>query len=30
VQVALDDPVVDGALARRIALDVARRELGLG
>ena len=29
VQVALDDPVVDGALARRIALDVARRELGL-
>ena len=30
VQVALDDPVVDGALARRIALDVACRELGLG
>ncbi|GAA2149176.1 TetR/AcrR family transcriptional regulator [Nocardioides koreensis] len=29
VQVALDDPVVDGALARRIALDVARRNLGL-
>ena len=30
VQVALDDPVVDGVRARRIALDVARRELGLG
>jgi AcrR family transcriptional regulator len=29
VQVALDDPVVTGALARRIALDVALGELGL-
>jgi AcrR family transcriptional regulator len=29
VQVALDDPVVTGALARRIALDVAVGELGL-
>jgi AcrR family transcriptional regulator len=29
VQLALEDPVVDGALARRVALDVARRELGL-
>ena len=30
VQVALDDPVVDRALARRVAHEVARRELGLG
>ncbi len=29
VQLALEDPVVDGAMARRIALEVARRELGL-
>lgn len=29
VQVALDDPVVDGERARRLALDVAHRELGL-
>jgi AcrR family transcriptional regulator len=29
VQLALEDPVVTAALARRIALDVARRELGL-
>lgn len=29
VQVALDDPVVDGPRARALALDVARRELGL-
>ncbi len=29
VQLALEDPVVDGAMARRVALDVARRELGL-
>lgn len=29
VQVALDDPVVDGARARSLALDIATRELGL-
>ena len=29
VQVALEDPVVDGARARALALDVATRELGL-
>ena len=29
VQLALEDPVIDGSLARRVALDVARRELGL-
>ena len=29
VQVALDDPLVDGKRARRVALDVARKELGL-
>ncbi len=29
VQVALEDPVVDAALAKRIALDVAVKELGL-
>jgi AcrR family transcriptional regulator len=29
VQLALEDPVVTASLARRIALDVARRELGL-
>jgi BetI-type transcriptional repressor, C-terminal len=29
VQVALDDPVVTGARARKIALDVAFQELGL-
>jgi AcrR family transcriptional regulator len=29
VQVALEDPVVDAALAQRIALDVALRDLGL-
>jgi AcrR family transcriptional regulator len=29
VQVALDDPLVDVAMAKRIALDVAVRELGL-
>ena len=29
VQVALDDPVVDGARARGLAIDVATRELGL-
>ena len=29
VQVSLDDPVVDGALARRIALEMADKELGL-
>jgi AcrR family transcriptional regulator len=29
VQVALDDPVVDVALARRIAMDTADKELGL-
>jgi hypothetical protein len=30
VQVALDDPVVDVALARRIAMETADKELGLG
>ena len=30
VQVALDDPLVDGKRAQKIALDVARQELGLG
>ncbi len=30
VQVALEDPLVDGKRARRVALDVARKELGLG
>jgi AcrR family transcriptional regulator len=30
VQVSLDDPVVDVTLARRIALDMADKELGLG
>ncbi|WP_151083535.1 TetR/AcrR family transcriptional regulator [Nocardioides cynanchi] len=30
VQVALDDPVVDVARARKVALDVAGKELGLG
>jgi len=30
VQVALDDPVVDVARARKVALDVASKELGLG
>jgi AcrR family transcriptional regulator len=30
VQVSLDDPVVDTPLARRIALDMADKELGLG
>jgi AcrR family transcriptional regulator len=30
VQVSLDDPVVRPALARRIALDTAAKELGLG
>jgi AcrR family transcriptional regulator len=30
VQVALEDPVVDVKLAKRIALDVAVKELGLG
>jgi AcrR family transcriptional regulator len=30
VQVSLDDPVVDPALARRIALEMAEKELGLG
>jgi AcrR family transcriptional regulator len=29
VQLALDDPLVDGPMARRVALEVARRELGL-
>ena len=29
VQVALDDPVVDAERARRVALDVAYKELGL-
>ena len=29
VQVALDDPVVTGKLARQVALDVAFKELGL-
>lgn len=29
VQLALEDPVVDGAMARRVALEVAQRELGL-
>jgi AcrR family transcriptional regulator len=29
VQVALDDPVVDAARARKVALDVAYKELGL-
>jgi AcrR family transcriptional regulator len=29
VQVALDDPLVTGARAQKIALDVARKELGL-
>ena len=29
VQVALDDPLVTGARAQQIALDVARKELGL-
>jgi len=29
VQVALDDPVVDVALARRVAMDMADKELGL-
>ena len=29
VQVALDDPLVTGERAQRIALDVARKELGL-
>jgi hypothetical protein len=29
VQVALDDPVVTGKLARKIAVDVAFKELGL-
>jgi AcrR family transcriptional regulator len=29
VQVALEDPVVDGARARALALDIATRELGL-
>ena len=29
VQVALEDPLVDAALAQRIALEVALRELGL-
>jgi AcrR family transcriptional regulator len=29
VQIALDDPRVDRALARRVALEVAHRELGL-
>ena len=29
VQLALEDPVVDGAMARRVALEVAHRELGL-
>ena len=29
VQVALDDPLVDSALARRIALGVALKDLGL-
>ena len=29
VQVALEDPLVDGKRARRVALDVARKELGL-
>ncbi len=28
VQVALDDPVVDGKRAQKIALDTARKELG--
>jgi AcrR family transcriptional regulator len=28
VQVALDDPLVDGKRAQRVALDVARKELG--
>lgn len=30
VQIALDDPRVDRPLARRVALEVAHRELGLG
>jgi AcrR family transcriptional regulator len=30
IQVSLDDPVVDLAMARRIALEVADKELGLG
>ncbi len=30
IQVSLDDPVVTPSLARRIALDMADRELGLG
>ena len=30
VQVALDDPVVDVDRARKVALDVAHKELGLG
>jgi AcrR family transcriptional regulator len=30
VQVSLDDPVVDAPLARRIALEMADKELGLG
>ena len=29
VQVALDDPVVDGKRAQKVALDAARKELGL-
>ena len=29
VQLALEDPVVDGPMARRVALEVAHRELGL-
>ena len=29
VQVALEDPIVDAALAKRVALDVAVKELGL-
>ncbi len=29
VQIALEDPVVDGARARSLALDIATRELGL-
>jgi AcrR family transcriptional regulator len=30
IQVSLDDPVVDAPLARRIALEMADKELGLG
>ena len=30
IQVSLDDPVVDVAMARRIAMDMADKELGLG